>query len=129
MKRPNLRFSKIEIQSMRFKMAITFFTVILFSISLISGVLYNRFALVITETSSSTLMKSISSTVLQLNSLFNGIETVTIPFIGNKMLSRFLEEEQSSIFETQDFIEYVKKFLQQILTYIILNYTSQKKTY
>lgn len=109
MKKPELKFLKIEMQSMRFKMVITFFTVILFSIGLISGILYNRFALIITQSSNSMLMKSIDSTVSQLNSLFNAIETVTVPFIGNKMLSRFLQEKESDVFETKDFIEYVKK--------------------
>lgn len=109
MKKTDLKFLKIEIQSMRFKMVITFFTVILFSIGLISGILYNRFALIITQSSNSMLMKSIDSTVSQLNSLFNAIETVTVPFIGNKMLSRFLQEKESDVFETKDFIEYVKK--------------------
>lgn len=109
MKKPELKFLKIEMQSMRFKMVITFFTVILFSIGLISGILYNRFALIITQSSNSMLMKSIDSTVSQLNSLFNAIETVTVPFIGNKMLSRFLQEKESYVFETKDFIEYVKK--------------------
>jgi len=106
---PKKFFIKINTHSIRFKMTVMFSTLIALTILLVSTILYSRYEIEITKNASFNIMNSVNHTSEYLSAVFNSMEGLTIPFIGNSMIIKHLEDTDLKIMEFGDFLEYVNK--------------------
>jgi two-component system sensor histidine kinase YesM len=100
---------KMRPDSIRTKMMISFFSVIILSIISVSYISFVLFKNTMTRKSTDSILNSVNQTILNIDALFEGMDSLTIPFLGNKQMQAFLSSEWSTLQDTNNFVEYVNK--------------------
>ena len=102
-------FQRIKPDSIRTKMMLSFLSVIILSIVSVSYISFVLFKNTMTRKSTDSILNSVKQTIINIDTIFEGMDSLTVPFLGNKQIQKFLSSESSTVEDTNNFSEYVNK--------------------
>lgn len=102
-------FQKLKPDSIRIKMTMAFLSIIILSIVSVSFISLVLFKNTMTRQLTDSILNSVEQTIVNIDTILEGTDCLTVPFLGNKQIQQFLSAESSTIEETNNFIEYVNK--------------------
>lgn len=90
-------------------MMMSFFSIIILSIVSVSYISFVLFKNTMTRKLTDSILNSIEQTIVNIDTIFEGMDSLTVPFLGNTQIQEFLSSESSTLEDTNNFIEYVNK--------------------